>query len=148
VIILGAVLTSGLDRRVLDGTTVANGELRAISVMSRRTITVPATAVAGGDVVAIMGVNSIDLTNATLAPGSTMTLNVFGLMGTGVITVPEGWVVDVQATPVMGRVTDQRDTDDWSGRPRRQANGTESGQAPPRLIVRGTVIMGRLVVRS
>jgi hypothetical protein len=72
-------------------------------------------------------------------------------MGTGVIRVPRDWSVDLEATPVMGQVDEQRVTDDWStstndSRPTVDAAAPTGN--PPRLIVRGTIMMGRLVVRS
>jgi hypothetical protein len=150
VILIGAVLSSGLDRRVLDPATRAEGDLRAVADMGRRTITVPSTPLTRGDLVVIMGENSLDLRQAAVAPGSTLTITVFGLMGTGIVTVPEGWVVDVQAVPVMGNVSDRRAIDDWSGGRPGPATPDAAGAdaAPPRLVLRGTMIMGRLVVRS
>jgi hypothetical protein len=149
VIVVGAVLTSGLDRQMLgrDERSSAPGAFRAVSIMSRRTMALPPAPVTGGEVVTIMGRNSIDLRQATIEPGSTITIDVFGLMGTGVITVPEGWIVDVRTASVMGRMTDLR-ADDWNGGAGGAADPSAGQLPPPRLVVRGTMIMGRLVVTS
>jgi hypothetical protein len=149
VILVGAVLTSGFDKQLLGhyDSVTAPGGFRSISIMGRRDTTVSAVPLTGGEVVTIMGRNSVDLRGTTIEPGTTITIDVFGLMGTGVITVPKGWRVDVRAASVMGRATDLR-FDDWSA-DSASAAGSDSGQlAPPRLVVRGTVIMGRLVVKS
>jgi hypothetical protein len=147
VIVIGAVLTSGIDPQVFGKSTMEEGELHAVSVMGRRTITVPAAPLNHGQMVVVMGENTLDLRQATIAPGSTLTMTVFGLMGTGVVTVPQGWIVDVQTMPVMGNVSDRRMTDDWTGATP-PSSATADGTARPRLVLRGTMIMGRLVVRS
>lgn len=147
IIVVGAVLTSQADMRMLGGADrSSDGDLRAVAIMGRRTIDVTATALRGGEVMTVMGSNWVDLREALPAPGSTITLNVFGLMGTSIITVPAGWTVDVQTVPVMGNVEDRRRADDWDT-PRSNDAADPSG-TPTRLVLRGTVIMGRLVVRS
>jgi hypothetical protein len=146
VIVLGAVLTSGIDPQMFGRSSMEHGGLRAVSVMGRRTISVPGATLDHGQMVVVMGENSLDLRQATIAPGSTLTVEVFGLMGTGIVTVPSGWIVDLQTTPVMGNVSDRRLTDDWSSAS--APTGAGDGSARPRLVLRGTMIMGRLIVRS
>lgn len=146
-ILLGAVLTSGVNRRIVDLSPPRDGELRAVTMMGQRTTRMPAAELKGGEVTTIMGENTIDFSQATVAPGSTITVKVFTLMGNSIVTVPEGWDVDVDVMPVMGDVTHRHQTRDWSsGEP---PAGTASAPATaPHLVLRGTVIMGRLLVRS
>jgi hypothetical protein len=111
----------------------------------------------GGDVTTVMGRAHLDLRQATIEPGQTAVIDVFGLMGAVVVEVPRDWVVDVESVNVFGGVRDQRS-------PVQPASGDEapavpeealerpdppavSGQ-PPRLVLRGFVMMGRLTLRS
>ena len=56
----------------------------------------------------VMGGSNIDLREVTIAPGETVTVDLFTLMGGGVIRVPDQWVVDIQTVQVMGGVKDRR----------------------------------------
>jgi hypothetical protein len=101
------------------------------------------------DMTAVMGGTSLDLRHAVMVPGQEATVEVFALMGGAVVRVPDDWQVDVQITPVMGAVKNER------GRPRSAAAGAgfDDGDAPvagaaPRLIIKGIVVMGGLVVKS
>ena len=129
----------------------------------------------GGDMTSVMGGSRLDLREAKMAPGEEATVDVFGLMGEVEILVPEDWVVDVRATPVMGgvkdsrpfrRFADERDDADVGTRDDGQAPaGAPSAEAPaketttpveapveggpaPRLVVRGFIMMGALKIRS
>ena len=62
-------------------------------------------------------------------------IDVFTLMGESMIRVPDGWQVDLRATAVMGGVRD-----------RRTAPGGAAGA--PRIVIRGFVMWGALVIRS
>jgi hypothetical protein len=121
-----------------------------------------------GEVTSFMGGSKLDLRQATIAPGGQAVIDVFAMMGGTVITVPSDWVVDVEALSVMGGVRDER-----FGLPRRdrrrrilaeaEAPGVEPAPAPPlpeaageapaagpppRLVIRGFIMMGGLVIRS
>ena len=62
----------------------------------------------GGEMTSIMGGTQLDLRQATLAPGEEAVIDVFTLMGGAVVHAPKDWIVDVQATSVMGGIKDQR----------------------------------------
>jgi hypothetical protein len=101
------------------------------------------------DMTAVMGGTDLDLRHAVLAPGHEATVDVFALMGGVTVRVPEGWQVDVRVTPVMGGVRNER----WL--PASNAVSTSGGDAdtvsstaPPRLIIKGFVVMGGLIVKS
>lgn len=131
----------------------------------------------GAELTSVMGGTDLDLREAQMAPGSSATIDVFALMGGGTIRVPLTWRVEFQVTPVLGGVDDNRWSNgdrgprrrrprpDWmddSGGPPPGPGSAEAETAAqtgepgplalapdaPRLIVRGTVIMGGIQVRS
>lgn len=101
----------------------------------------------------VMGRSTLDLRQATIAPGQEAEVNVFVAMGRATILVPEGWEVDTSALPVMGAVEDQR----WGRRATESTDpaATQSPAAaapaigpPPRLVLRGFVMMGKVEIES
>jgi hypothetical protein len=146
-IVLGALLTSNIDRRSLAFGDTSHGQFRTYAMMSRRVTTPPATALSGGDMVVLMGSSLVDLRRMTIPSGTTATVNVLAMMGEGRITVPANWAVDVEATPILGNVTSVSDhNDDWSAP---GAEPASAGGGPvPHLVIRGVIMMGRLRVQS
>jgi Domain of unknown function (DUF5668)/Cell wall-active antibiotics response 4TMS YvqF len=125
-----------------------------------------ATTFRGGEITSVMGGSKLDLRQATLAPGEEAVIDVFAMMGGIELRVPDGWVVDVQSVSVMGGVKDER-----PGVTRRrfrsgpaEAGGADArspesnapeAKAPvgdpavaPRLVVRGFIMMGGLIIKS
>ena len=147
-ILLGAAVSSGLGRRTYSENASGAGDLRVYSIVGGANSRMHATTLTGGEVVSIMGGSAIDLRDVTIPPGETVTLDVFTLMGGGTIRVPDGWIVEVQAVSVIGGTKDQR-----IPRDRRQDGAAEPGVAvatgpAPRLVIRGTIIMGGLTIKS
>ena len=147
-ILLGAALSSGVGRNTYSRNTYEEGVLHVFSVIGRSTSHLSETTLTRGEVVTIMGGSVIDLRDLTIAPGETVTLDVFTLMGGSAISVPYGWIVDIQAVPVLGGIRDRRIPGDSE-----QDGAVEPGSAvpagpAPHLVVRGTVIMGGLTIRS
>ena len=113
-----------------------------------------------GRVAAVMGKSSLDLRQVNLGPGEVMTVDVFVTMGRATVRIPDGWVVDTGALPVMGSVDEERfPPASDPGAPVEQANdgqavaGPPAAQPPatgppPRLRLRGFVMMGKVEVRS
>jgi hypothetical protein len=62
----------------------------------------------GANMTSVMGGTHLDLRQATPSPGTTPVVDVFALMGGVDLFVPREWNVEVQVTPVMGGVHDQR----------------------------------------
>lgn len=147
-ILLGAALSSGVGRNNYARNNYEEGVLHVFSVIGRSTSHLSATTLTRGEVVTIIGGSAIDLRDLTIAPGETVTLDVFTLMGGSAISVPDGWIVDIQAVPVLGGIRDRRiprDSElDGAVEP---GVATPAGPAP-HLVVRGTVIMGGLTIRS
>lgn len=81
----------------------------ATGVMGRAATTVPGD-VRNGRVAAVMGRSMLDLRQVNLAPGEAMTVDVFVTMGRATVRIPDHWVVDASALPVMGSVAEDRFT--------------------------------------
>lgn len=113
----------------------------------------------GARMTTVMGRTRLDLRKAALGPDGEATIDVFGMMGAVEVFVPEGWTVDVQAHAIMGGVEDKRnqsqtrvsqtaDADQPDvERPSEKAS-TASPPTAARVVIRGLVLMGALVIRS
>jgi hypothetical protein len=142
----------------------------ATGVMGRSQTSVPSD-VRNARVAALMGRSTLDLRQVNLAPGEDMTVDVFVTMGRATVRIPDHWVVDASALPVMGSVDEERfapitadiagDADaadaentiaeSSSDRPAeaeaKAAQPPATGPAP-RLRLRGFVMMGKVEVTS
>jgi hypothetical protein len=127
------------DSRNASYTESSSGRVQVVSVMGRSDYVSRATAFRGADVVNIMGRSEIDLRDATLAPGTTAPVHVVSLMGAVVMRVPPTWTIETGAITAMGGVQDER--------PRQTETDAPAAGTPPRLVLRGTVGMGRLTIR-
>jgi hypothetical protein len=96
----------------------------------------------GGEVTAFMGGSHIDLSQATIPRGEEATLDVFAVMGGCEIIVPPSWTVATPIVPVMGGIEDKRIS------PIPVGVDTSGGGAPPRLVLRGLIMMGGIVIKS
>jgi hypothetical protein len=116
-----------------------------------------------GRVAAVMGKSSLDLRQVALAPGEVMTVDVFVTMGNARVRIPDDWVVDASALPVMGAIEEERfprpapgrgpvaekPADDQVGPPPAEAPApAPTTGPPPRLRLRGFVMMGKVEVTS
>lgn len=120
------------------------GTFHVVSIMGRTDRRLTDVPTGQSDLLTVMGRSSVDLRQLTVPPGSRLTLDGLTIMGTTVIQVPDDWVVDVSSVSAFGRVRDDREgTPERSGEP-----GEQPAAAPPRLAVRGAVIMGALVITS
>ena len=96
----------------------------------------------GAEMTAMMGSCLLDLTHAQMSPGAEATVDIFAMMGSVTIRVPDGWTIDTHAIPVMGSIRDDR----WPA-PKIDADAA-AGVGPPRLVLRGLVMMGSIFVKS
>jgi Cell wall-active antibiotics response 4TMS YvqF len=96
----------------------------------------------GAEMTALMGSCVLDLRHAQMSPGADVIVDVFAMMGSVVIRVPDEWAVDKQAVRGMGNIRDVR-----RGAASADAVATIGGN-PPRIVLRGLVMMGSLFVRS
>jgi hypothetical protein len=107
------------------------------------------------EVTTVMGESRLDLRQTTIVPGEEAVVDVVTVMGSTIVYVPAGWDVDFDAVPVMGGVKDERrpargpSGDNVDEPPPTIAEPTELQAGPqPRLVLRGFVMMGGLVIRS
>ena len=97
----------------------------------------------GGDIMAFMGGGNLDLRMAIIPPGEEATIDLFTVMGGVEIIVPTGWTIATPVIPVMGGIDDRRvpplplPTD-----------GTAPAGPAPRLVLRGFVMMGGVVIKA
>jgi len=92
----------------------------------------------GGEVTAIMGGFEIDLRGAGIV-GDEAVIEVFTLWGGVEIRVPEEWIVQIQATPILGGISE---TVTGPTVPAAPSSGPRK-----RLVIRGTAIMGGVEVK-
>jgi hypothetical protein len=94
----------------------------------------------GGEVTAFMGGADLDLRQANIPPGEEAVLDIFAVMGGAEIKVPPTWTVSTPLVPVMGGIDDKRLP---------PVPGTEvTGQAAPRLVLRGLILMGGIDIKN
>lgn len=87
----------------------------------------------GGDASAIMGGVELDLRNAQIRDGQPVIIDAFAFWGGVEIQVPPHWRVEGDVLPIMGAFED---------------NTAPTGEAGPRVIVRGAAIMGAIEVKN
>jgi predicted membrane protein len=116
--------------RTADG----QGHFSALAIMGGVSRRSNAQAFQGADLTAVMGGVEIDLRQASIPPGAPATIDVFAMWGGIEIKVPEDWTVITRVLPLMGGVEDK----------------THAPQTLPekRLVVRGLVVMGGVVVKN
>lgn len=88
----------------------------------------------GADLTAVMGGCEIDLRQASIAPGAEAVIDIFAFWGGIDIKVPEDWTVVTRAMPLMGGVEDK--------------TRAPQGAMTKRLIIRGIVVMGGVVIKN
>lgn len=141
IILLGVVLVAYLPGR--NGFASAGGDHpRLAALMGSAQRTSGTGAFTGAEMTAMMGSCSLDLTHAQITPGAEATIDIFAMMGSVTIRVPDGWTVDTRAVPVMGGIRDDR----WPA-PHSGSDASTVGQ-PPRLVLRGLVMMGSIFIKS
>lgn len=113
--------------------------VRVVSVMGRSEHISRSATFQGADVTNVMGRSELDLHDARLAPGASATVTVFSAMGGVTLRVPPTWTVDAGAVTAFGGVRDDR------GSPPQAEATTDS---PPRIVLRGLVLFGRLSITS
>ena len=89
-----------------------------------------------------------------------MTVDVFVAMGNALVRIPDTWVVDASAMPVMGAINERRFPsrdrgaaaeelkDDQATKEGAIAAQPPAAGPPPRLRLRGFVMMGKVDVSS
>ena len=141
-LVLAVVLVAQGYQTRMQGTPGEKARVFTLLGLGRRAM--PRGPFQGAEVSAVLGESELDLRATTMRPGDEMLVDVLAVMGAVTIRVPDGWTVDARAVPVAGKVADKR------LRPF-DALDTEvpfdAGPAP-RLVLRGAVVMGGLVIKS
>jgi len=142
IMVLVLVLAFARPFRSHDDRAEAADHPRLVAILGGDNRTSVATPFRGANMTAVMGGTVLDLRKATMPPGEAAVVDVFTLMGGSVVRVPADWRVDLQVTPVMGGVNDER------RRPATDIVPSDDAPAPPRLVLKGFVMMGGIVLRN
>jgi len=135
--------TSGLGVPLSDvGDTLDTGGVVAILGGVHRVSA--AVAFHGTEVTTFMGGAKIDLRQAIIAPGDEAVLDLFVVIGGCELLVPPNWVVSAPVVAVMGGVEDKR----LAPVSNVVQDATAPNTAPPRLVIRGIVMLGGVTLRS
>jgi hypothetical protein len=160
-VVIGLLVSNAFQRRDRG----SDGSSQTVfAVMGRTTRTSTAAPFRGADMTTLMGRSRLDLRQAMLGPGEEAVIDVFGMMGAVEVVVPEDWDVEVEAIPLMGRVSDRRflparvrdapelDLPDGADAVSQAGTGPApagpDGIVPPRVILRGFIMMGALQIES
>ncbi len=142
-LVLAVVLASQAHQAPREGTPGETAHLMTLLGQGHRSV--PPGQFHGADVTVVMGGGELDLRSTTMEPGDEMIVDVLAVMAGVAIRVPDGWTVDARTVQVGGGVRDKRlrpfDALDAS------ISVVDDGPAP-RLILRGAVVMGGLVIKS
>jgi hypothetical protein len=91
----------------------------------------------GGELTAFLGGCKLDLRQAEIAPGDRAVVNILAVMAGHEIWVPPGWTVASDIVPLLGGVEDKR-----------LPPITQLAPDSPRLVLKGFVLMGGVVVKN
>jgi predicted membrane protein len=97
----------------------------------------------GGEVTIFMGGSQIDLRQATIPHGQEAAIDIIAVMGGCELFVPSSWTVATPIVPVMGAVEDKRLPPIPDA-----VDSAAAGLPPPRLVLRGFVMMGGVEIKS
>jgi hypothetical protein len=154
-VVAGLLASRVTERQAARGEGAGTVSVHAVMGENRRTFE---TEFRGGQMTSVMGQARLDLRQAAVAPGEEVSIDVFTVMGQTVVYVPQSWEVDIDTMPIAGGVKDERfgaasresdaDEDDEPAAAPVEPASAPDGTRPPRLVLRGFVMMGALRVRS
>lgn len=124
----------------ITGASAADGTVTMFSLFGGSKRTSTDNPFRGGEITSIVGGTHLDLRQAVIAPGGHAVIDVFAMMGGHEVWVPQAWAVVSEVTPILGGVEDKR-------LPALPAIGATTETAP-RLVLRGIVLLGGLVIKS
>jgi hypothetical protein len=96
----------------------------------------------GTEVTTFMGGAQIDLRRAIVPPGGEAVLDMFVVIGGCELVIPPHWIVSAPLVAVMGGIDDKRIV------PPPSIIEDASAATPPRLVIRGFVMMGGITIRG
>ena len=139
-VLLLVILIARLPRATGRSEGGAGTNTRMIAVMGETRRMLVAEQFEGVSMTAVMGQCRLDLRNAIVQPGEEVVVDVLTVMGGITIRVPDGWIVDTQALPIMGALKDLRIAP--------SDPNLFQGQRPPRLVLHGAVVLGGVEITS
>jgi hypothetical protein len=136
-VLFGAFLVwQSLERKPLHASAASDhSTLSEVVLMGGMKRTIHTPAFRGGYLTVMMGGIEIDLRSAKIDPASPAVIDVFVMWGGIDIKVPPEWRVDLEAVPFMGGFESKSKT-------------PPHPESAPRLVVRGTAIMGGAVIQN
>jgi predicted membrane protein len=138
-----ALVMQTLGRRSIGTAEESDDTLSIFAVLSGVKRASGAARFRGGEVTVFMGGGQIDLRQATIPRGEEAVINIVAVIGGLEIAVPASWTIATPLVPVMGGVEDKR----LPALP--EAVGITAGNlAPPRLVLRGFVMMGGVQIKN
>ena len=117
----------------------ASGHLFAVLAESKRTVS--GEPFEGASMTACMGSCELDLRQALFAPGQEAVVDVFGLMSSHELYVPSGWVVVPDVVQFLAEINDKR-------LPVPVDPAVAPIDAPPRIVLRGFLMMAGITVKN
>ncbi|MBS1820221.1 MAG: hypothetical protein JSU08_20000 [Acidobacteria bacterium] len=129
----------------IDGPGVGSGDTGpVIAVLSGVKRVSPPEPFRNLDVTLFMGGAQLDYRPAVLGPGQEAVVDMLAIMGGCEIFVPPHWVVSAPVTTILGGIDDRRV---GYAPPVTDPSAATAGP-PPRLVLRGLVLMGGVTIRS
>jgi hypothetical protein len=141
VLVGGSLVLQTLRRSGQLGPPIGRASSNLFAVMGESQRTIDDNPFRGGSMTAFMGGCKLDLRRATIAPGEAAAVEMFGIFAGHEILVPAGWAIVSQIVPIMGGVEDKRVLPVAETPPL-------PGQTPPRLVLRGLVMMAGVEIKS
>lgn len=120
------------------GTTAGTGDVSLFAMWSQSRSNVDSGVLRRGSMTSLMGGCVLDARHATMPPEGAV-LDVFAIMGGVEVRVPAEWTVVTDVASVMAGIDDKR---------RPVATPAVPGHATPRLVIRGVVVMGGLMIKD
>lgn len=116
-------------------------DARLMAMMgSARRVVASSENLRAADVTVVMGNVRLDLREAALPAGEEIVVDVLTVMGAFTLRVPDGWVVDTSAIPIVGGVKDARLI--------RDSAPSFGGKPAPRVVLHGAVLLGGIRITS
>ena len=134
-VFIAMIFWNGLPQGIRRSDSSSSEKASVVALLGRHQQVSSAPVFRGAEVTAIMGRADLDLRKTTVSDGDEPVIELFAVMGGSTIRVPEGWQVEVRATPVMAGVRDRR-------------VGPRDVAGAPRIVIRGFIMLGGLDIRS
>jgi hypothetical protein len=170
-LVFGGLLASHADfRHTNHFSTAATDAIKLDAILGGSRLVSTSAHFQGANVTSVMGRSVLDLRRATIQDGQRAIIDVFALMGGVDLWVPKDWIIESDTVPMLGRLDDRRgraithsrrdwedNLDDWLDdqtaelpppSPVPATSASNPSANPPHLVIRGSIVMGNLTIRS